>query len=96
MHICVYIYIDRYAAVKLLSGHYLGQVGVIIWAKVILRLVLQWFQALFGTVSYHFVFGLSYQADKKTAKLTSCKLLSKGQTKLEPRWPKVKLMKVKL
>ena len=39
-----------------LEPYYLGQVNVIIWAKFVFSLFLSWFQAIFCTFSYHFVF----------------------------------------
>ena len=63
-HPAAYIYIYIYMCCEViiwakfghLKGYYLGQVRVIIWAKFVFSLYLQWFQAIFCKLSYHFVF----------------------------------------
>ena len=54
--IYIYIYIYMYIRCEvtiiwvkfgLLEGYYLGQVGVIIWAKFVFSLCLEWLQAIF-------------------------------------------------
>ena len=60
LSLSLYIYICCEVIIWAKFGHfrcyYLGQVGVIIWAKLFLAYKNSGFEAIFGTHSYHFVF----------------------------------------